>query len=478
MSEDIKPASSNAIEKTNPIEAILHEELFKSLLKQIEKIDFKKLAGKNDNDRIAQKYYLVNCIEAIIEVALKNNWGLCQNNNKIYVFNGSYWSFVTDDECQTFLGQAAEKLGVETVDARLYKFRQELLKQFISAANLKKPDANKRNILINLQNGTYEFDVKKPFLRDPDSKDFLCHQLPFKYDPTANCDLFQKYLDLVLPDKVSQKNLAEYLAYIFLPNKDYKLEKVLLLYGTGANGKSVFFDVVNALLGFENTCSFSLETLTGERGCAHRAILGDKLVNYASEISGKIGMTLFKQMASGEPIEAKYLYHDPFILTNYAKLMFNCNDLPKDVEANHAYLRRLMIICFNVTIPDNEQDKKLAQKIIMNELSGVFNWVLEGMQRLITNGDFTENELAELAVEEYKLESDSVLMFLNEFEYCPSIKSFQYLKNLYLEYVANCSETGIKELSLRVFSTRLKKLKYKSERKQAGYIVYIEKKVV
>ncbi len=111
-----------------------------------------------------------------------------------------------------------------------------------------------------------------------------------------------------------------------------------------ANGKSVFFEVVNSLLGGEeNVSSYSLQSLTNDNGY-FRAMLGNKLVNYASEINGNLETAIFKQLVSGEPVEARLPYGEPFTLTNYAKLIFNCNELPKDVEQSNAYFRRFLII--------------------------------------------------------------------------------------------------------------------------------------
>ena len=96
-----------------------------------------------------------------------------------------------------------------------------------------------------------------------------------------------------------------------------------------------------------------------------RAMIANKLVNYASEINGKVEASIFKQLVSGEPVEARLPYGNPFIMSDYAKLIFNCNDLPRDVEQTEAYFRRFLIIPFNVTIPEHVQDKQLAKKIIV-----------------------------------------------------------------------------------------------------------------
>src|SRR5205085_8900623 len=189
--------------------------------------------------------------------------------------------------------------------------------------------------------------------------------------------LWQKFLDEVLPDETRQMVLAEYIGYVFTR---LKLEKTLMLYGRGANGKSVVFDVINALLGAENVANYSLASLSHEY---HRAKLANKLLNYSSEISTRLEADIFKRLTSGEPVDARLPYGQPFIMSRYARLLFNCNELPRDVEHTEAFFRRYLILPFDVTMPEDQQDKRLAEKIIKSELSGVFNWVLEGLQRLL-----------------------------------------------------------------------------------------------
>lgn len=148
-------------------------------------------------------------------------------------------------------------------------------------------------------------------------------------------------------------------------------------------------------------------------------------------------------MVSGEPVEACLKYGQPFTMTEYAKFIFNCNELPKDVEHTNAYFRRFLIIPFDVTIPPPEQDKNLHTKIIDNELSGVFNWVLQGLNRLLEQKRFSDCEAAQQAIEQYKMESNSVQMFLNENQYKGSPKNFKLIKDLYLEYRIFCNDDGM-----------------------------------
>ncbi|MDZ7805824.1 MAG: phage/plasmid primase, P4 family [Gracilimonas sp.] len=251
-----------------------------------------------------------------------------------------------------------------------------------------------------------------------------------------------------------------------------KLEKTLLLYGTGANGKSVFFEIVNAMLGVENVSTYTLKSLTDQNGY-YRAKLANKLVNYATEIDGEMNTALFKQLVSGEPVEARLPYREPFTLTNYAKLIFNCNELPADVEHNNAFFRRFLIVPFDVTIPPEEQDKELSKKIIENELSGVFNWVIEGLHRILEQKGFTDCEVVNQQVEKYRTESDSVLSFIDQRSYKSSKISYTPLSELYQSYRRYCEQDGYKPCSNRKFSRRLKNAGYLTERKEYGRVFYL-----
>ena len=246
---------------------------------------------------------------------------------------------------------------------------------------------------------------------------------------------------------------------------------MLILYGTGANGKSVFFEIINALLGFQNVSNYSLQSLTNENGY-YRAKIANKLVNYASEINGKLETDIFKLIASGEPIEARLPYGEPFILNEYAKLIFNCNELPKDVEHTNAFFRRFLIIGFDVTIPEANQDKQLANNIIQNELSGVFNWILKGLERLLEQKNFSKCEAVENARSNYEIQSDSVKLFIDEFEYRTST-DYTTIKTLYDQYKVFCLDDGYRPVKKSNFMKRLEHYKIIVKRIDIGNVAYI-----
>jgi putative DNA primase/helicase len=438
-----------------------HQEILVTLLKQVNAVNFEDIANPNGHDdfKLTNKHYTIISIEEIIGIAKQNKWGLCKHNDMIYLFNGTHWQEISKDSFQKFLGDAALKMKVPVYSAKYFRFKKELYEQFLATAYLDRKEVDVNKVLINLENGTFEIDENGTNLRPFHKNDFITYKLPFKYDKKAEAPIFLKYLNRVLPDIERQKVLSEYLAYIFIKNNSNRLkeEKALILYGTGANGKSVFFEIVSALLGSENTSNYSLQSLTNENGY-FRAKIGNKLVNYASEINAKLESSLFKQLVSGEPVEARLPYGQPFTLYQYAKLIFNCNELPKEVEHTNAFFRRFLIIPFDVTIPKEEQDKTLHSKIIENELSGVFNWVLEGLDRLLKQKGFSNCSAAEEAVEEYRKQSDSVNMFIEEENYHKSVNDYTLIKDLYPLYKIYCNDDGLRPVSKRNFTKRLRNL--------------------
>jgi putative DNA primase/helicase len=485
-----------------------HYEILNNLLEQFEPLDFEKLAfphledemqsiykklatpnlpeaerkslnkklNKLEECSVNTKHLLILSVENILELAEKKQWGLCKNHDFIYLYNGAFWAEIDKETFQLFLAEAAEKMGVTKFTARFYLFREQLFKQFLATAYLPTPESNKDTVLINLQNGTFEISPQGTKLRPFDRSDFITYQLPFEYSPQAKAPMFEAYLNKVLPDPERQRVLAEYLGFVFIKHGSNALkeEKALILYGTGANGKSVFFEIVTAMFGRQNVSNYSLQSLTEEKGF-YRAKISNKLVNYASEINGKLETSLFKAMVSGEPVEACLKYGQPFTMTDYAKFIFNCNDLPKDVEHTNAYFRRFLIIPFDVTIPPQEQDKSLHAKIIENELSGFFNWVLQGLNRLLEQKRFSNCEAAQKAVEQYKIESNSVQMFLNENEYRGSLTNYRKIKELYLEYKAFCMEDGMNAFKKSNFIKQLQALNFNVDRvAQNKLAVFIE----
>lgn len=442
-----------------------------ALLQKFETVDFRgRIPALGPKESIKQKHIIVIIVDEVLSVARQNSWGLAVQNDFIYVYNGEFWLTLDRNEFKLFLAKAAEKMGYEEIECKYYKFRNELYSQFLSVAYMPPPEGETDKTLINLKNGTLEVTPQGFKLRDFCRNDFLTYQLPFDYKRSARRTRFQQYLNKVQPDPDAQKILSEYVGYVF--TRHLKLEKFLLLYGSGANGKSVFFDILNALLGKENISNFSLANLNEEH---NRAMIVNKLLNYGSEIRGKIDVDILKQMASGEPIQARLKYGNSFITDRYAKLAFNCNELPAQVEHTEAFFRRFLILPFDVIIPEGERNPALAKEIIANELPGVLNWILGGLEHLLKNKKFSDCKKVKTAINTYRKESDSVLLFLEEEGYRHSVEANTEQSFLFGEYRRFCLDSNYRYVSVRNFRKRLTASGCFCTRKTRGWFVAVEK---
>ncbi|GAB2605698.1 DNA primase family protein [Spirosoma areae] len=443
--------------------------ILEQMLAAVEKVDFRKeLAITDPEAKVKQPDTLVIVANQVRKLAESRQWAITLREEVIYLYNGQYWQPLEENQVKHFLSQAAEKMGVRAADTQYYEFKDRLYKQLLSSSFHPISELEEGRVLVNLNNGTFEVNQNGGRLRDFCKKDFLRYQLPFSYDPAAECPRFLAYLNRVLPEKALQDILSEFLGYVFL--REPKLEKCLVLYGVGANGKSVFYEVSSALLGAENVLTFGLAHFKHEY---NRAALSGKLLNYGSELNAGLENDLFKQIVSVEPLQARLPYGKPFVIRNYAKMAFNANELPRDAEHTEAFFRRLLIVPFDVIIPESERDPDLANFIIRHELAGVFNWVLTGLNRLLKRRAFTESPAVRSAVEQYRKESDTVALFLEEQGYVPSADAPIPLKNFYSEYRAFCTDNGNRPLSQQNFSTRLQRhLGFTVKRQSAGNVVF------
>ena len=418
-----------------------------------------------------QKYVVV--AEKTLDLAEGMGYGFVKYNEAIYFYNGSYWEQVSNDLLSYFLGRIAERAGIMWYDARQFSVIENLRLQFYSSS-FRPLDNPCSAVRINLANGTYMIDGDDRGLREHRKEDFLRYKLPFKYDPEADCPMFKRYLDTVLPDKTAQAVLMEYIGYCFA--RRLKLEKCLVLYGSGANGKGVFFEIIRALLGKENVSTFQMRHLCDDNGY-YRAKICDKLINYSSEKGEDFNGETFKTLSSGEPVSARLPYKEPFEVTDYARMIFNANRLPVPSEQGEAFFRRFIIIHFDVTIPREERDPDLAAKITRSELPGIFNMVLEGLDRIMERRGFTRCEAVDKALEAYKVESDSVTGFLREGGYMPSPTERIERKTLYGEYRTFCVDNGYKWCGSGEFGRRLENNNITTIRSNGVRYVYVEKRI-
>lgn len=331
-------------------------------------------------------------------------------NSDVYVFDGVMYSPLDDYSFRNITYNALKLIGLPDGNMKKKYYIDSILKAAAMEKDLE-PDPG----VVTFTNCVFDMDGKVTHKFSP--KFVSVTQMNYAYDPNAQCTRWRWFLDEVLPDEQMQRILQEFLGCVFIDRKRAKIEKMMVLLGPGANGKSVVHDVVRALLGEQNVTSFGLAELTGGYELKKNiATINGKRLNYASEISAQTFTHVndqLKKLISGEPMSARANYRDNFMAEDIPLIMANANRLPgmkkDDIKAMS---RRFIILPFNVEIPVNRQNPLLARELC-EELPGIFNWVMEGRDRYIANGfAFSEMKKIDESPAHFKMEGSTVVEFL------------------------------------------------------------------
>ena len=151
----IQPKKNLLEDLINEPEKLKNEKLDKSniqqyILNNIEEIDFNKEANiDNDEKTLKRRHFIVLIILILNEKIDELKLGLTHLHGKVYLFNGEFWTEMSDSNCSSFLGKAAKKMGVDILEADYFQFKADLFKQFLSACHWDKK-TNSNYTLINL----------------------------------------------------------------------------------------------------------------------------------------------------------------------------------------------------------------------------------------------------------------------------------------------------------------------------------------
>ncbi len=367
--------------------------------------------------------------------------------NIVLTYNGTHWSDYAPKRIDAF----AEKYFDPKPDNRMCReFVGKLTRN-----NIREPEWFAVEDKINFRNGVLCLDS---YELEEHSTDFgFKYCLPFDYNPDAVCPRFDKFMDEVtLSDKDLQSVLLEFMGYS-LSHMDASIgQKALILTGDGANGKSVFMDLLKYMAGQGNYCTLNMGYEISK--LENRYQLDGKLFNVSEETPAKAMMesSVFKAMVTGGEIQARKLYCDAYSMKSKAKIFLACNDLPDTTDLSRGMFRRLLIAPFRATFTGENQDIHLREKLY-EEAPGIFNRVLEALGRFKRVGGFTKAAIIEQAVEAYQEDNSSVLSWFLD-NMVPDRDSELDTKELYKCYKLDVEELGIRPLSSVGFGKQLKRI--------------------
>lgn len=303
--------------------------------------------------------------------------------------------------------------------------------------------------------------------------------LDYDYDRLAECSLWRRFLDEVLPNKVFQVILQEFLGSLFVDRREAKMETLMILKGDGSNGKSVIMDTVVGVLGQESVSSFGLDELIGGGTERKRnlATINGKRLNYCSEtntveIDGNSGT--LKALISGEPMEARPIYGDNFTTDSLPMIMINANKLPMIRDWGVGMKRRLCILPFDTHIAKARQNKNLSAEL-RNEYGGILNWILDGRDKFAEQGyKLTDSKLLDRRLDEYEAENNVALRFMMNLGFSPVCQYgedafYVTAGELYMQFERWCDANCEYCINKTKFGALLKEAGFLKRRFGSGY---------
>jgi putative DNA primase/helicase len=389
----------------------------------------------------------------IVEYLLKNfHFITFKDNASVYVYNEGIYEEVGEvtiaEQVQKILEKENSNHSVNEIIGHIKR------KTYRSRESLEAP----LNLLC-LKNGI--FDIKTRQLLEFSFNYFFLNKIPVIYDPSKDCPKIKKFLkEVIIPredwnkenvDLTDILTIQEFTGFLFY--RHYFLNKAVMLYGAGQNGKSTFINLIKKFLGDKNFASVPIQKLETDKFSV--SSLYGKLANLFADLPKKAlaETSMFKTLTGGDSVDAEKKFKDSFNYENYAKMIFSANSLPLTDDDTIAFWRRWIMFDFSNSFPekDSETNKNLVNELTTpDEISGFFNWALEGLQRIIQNQKFTLNKSTTEIREEYIRRSDSIGAFiLDKIEENPNL--YEIKRDIYESYASYCRDNGYELLAENAF---------------------------
>ena len=299
-------------------------------------------------------------------------------------------------------------------------------------------------------------NIKTQELMSPQPSILVSKRLNVSYDQTASCPDFDAFLSQVQPD-AEVRRLLRQLVGIWLYGAPV-IQKLIFLYGFGANGKSTFMELFAWLLS-DYAVRIPTELLMQHQRSPQGpspdmvALKGARLA-YCNEIGeGKqLSEAHVKDLTGGDTITARPLYGSPVSFLPTHNLVMTGNHKPRVSDNSEGMWRRMLLIGFTITIPEEKRDADLLDKL-KREGPGVLNWALAGYADYEANGLCIPASVRQ-STAEYRDEQDVLGEFIAE-ELVRDSTERILTSVVYSDYKYWIERNGLRPLAKNTFTRRL-----------------------
>nr|WP_232240129.1 phage/plasmid primase, P4 family [Corynebacterium ulcerans] len=307
--------------------------------------------------------------------------------------------------------------------------------------------------LVALANGLVDLDTKR--LRPHTPKLLNTYALEFDYDPNAACPRWDAFISQVFAhDPKGAEMLQQWFGYVI--SGDMRQQKLLMLIGSGRNGKGVITRVLQQLMGLSNVVGTNLQNLGSDFGLADLidkplAVIGD------ARLSPKGTETVVQALLSitgQDPLSINRKNKEFWQGTLPTRIMISTNEVPRMLDASGAIVSRCLMLELELSFKGKED--KTLESDLAKELPGIFNWALRGLKSLKKQGAFTVADSMGHLAERMGAYASPVQEFMVEhFEITAQQGDMLPLAQVHRMYKNMVSEQGGKALSQSEFERRV-----------------------
>ena len=358
-----------------------------------------------------------------------------------------------------------EKYGMQSESVRRRKAIVEAA-SWIPELNVKTDQLDKDPFLLNVLNAT--IDLRTGEIYKQKQEDLITRIANVDYDPNADCPTWKQFIREIMNYNTELIHFIQNAAGWAITG-DTSEQTMFILFGTGANGKSTFLNTIMNLLG-DYSVATPTETFmkkTGDQISNDIARLrGTRFVMTSEAEHGRrISEPLIKQITGSDRMTARFLYGEFFNFVPTFKIFMATNHKPVIKGTDHGIWRRIKLIPFTTRIEEEKQDKYLEKKL-MQEASGILNWLIEGARRWCKEGLKTPNIIIR-ATDEYRAEMDVIGNFIKE--RCIQGNGISIrARELFKCYQDWCGDHNEHAVSERFLGLRLKEMGLEQRRSNDG----------
>jgi len=313
-------------------------------------------------------------------------------------------------------------------------------------------DFDRDPFLLNVANGTIDLRTSK--LQHHRREDMITKLAPVRHELAATCPRWQAFLERVLPPPALRAFFQRAIGYSI--TADTTEHSIFVPHGNGANGKTTALDTISRMLGDYAKTAEATAFLVKDHDSVRNdlaALVGARLGACSETEDGRrMGVALVKQLTGGDPLSVRFLYAEFFELRPTFKPWLATNYRPVIRGSDEGIWRRVKLIPFTVTIPEDERDPRLGEKL-RAELPGILQWAVEGCRAWLASG-LQPSEEVRTATQAYRDDMDPLRQWLTES--CVLEEGARgAVTDLYESYAAWAKANVDEPLSKRAWGSRL-----------------------